>query len=466
MDHISNDLDIHHYNINELVRLLELPVPFTTADVHSVIQTTLQHFNETGQDELAEFFELAQKKLFLFLDNHQESIHTHPTYTEHDDDDIEDEEDTNEPDVHPSTKPTQFTDFSTSLLPPVVTQYDQHPVIEKTHHPTQDTFINQFPAGTMNPIHRRTTTQIVSIDTLFRSQYDMTSPTDFLYSFPIQMNHVISMRLCAVELPNVWHTFSSKKRNNEFTISTFNATTMPDTVHTVRIPDGNYTTSELIESMNNIFTNTGQGLQFMQFDINATTNKTIIRARNKTYDTGTNPYPFDILDPLYSPNFSFDIDFRLQDNVTRSLYFNMGWLLGFRSDLYSIDINNELVDNILLPTTITFQGYVESLGVFHSNDSYLFLSVDDFNKSVPSSIVSESAQSYLGDSLLGRITVSSGSNTIMLDNGYDKIFKQRDYFGPVKVKKIRVRLLDKFGTPIDLLNNDYSFALEFTQLYL
>ena len=52
-----------------------------------------------------------------------------------------------------------------------------------------------------------------------------------------------------------------------------------------------------------------------------------------------------------------------------------------------------------------------------------------------------------------------------MDNGSDLIFKQRDYFGPVTIEKLRIRLLDHFGKVLDLNNNDYSFALEFKQLY-
>ena len=42
---------------------------------------------------------------------------------------------------------------------------------------------------------------------------------------------------------------------------------------------------------------------------------------------------------------------------------------------------------------------------------------------------------------------------------------KRDYFGPVNVSKIKVRLIDHFGDVVDLNNTDFSFTLKVEQLY-
>jgi hypothetical protein len=41
----------------------------------------------------------------------------------------------------------------------------------------------------------------------------------------------------------------------------------------------------------------------------------------------------------------------------------------------------------------------------------------------------------------------------------------REYLGPVKIKRLNVRLLNKFGDIIDLNNSDFSLAIEFKILY-
>ena len=43
--------------------------------------------------------------------------------------------------------------------------------------------------------------------------------------------------------------------------------------------------------------------------------------------------------------------------------------------------------------------------------------------------------------------------------------KTRIYNGPVTLKKMHIRILDKFGNVIDLNNMDFSFTLELELLY-
>ena len=66
---------------------------------------------------------------------------------------------------------------------------------------------------------------------------------------------------------------------------------------------------------------------------------------------------------------------------------------------------------------------------------------------------------------MGRISVTTGMNTIITNTASDRVFKKREYFGPVKLEKLHIRLLNKFGEPILLNENDFSFALEIEQLY-
>jgi hypothetical protein len=76
-----------------------------------------------------------------------------------------------------------------------------------------------------------------------------------------------------------------------------------------------------------------------------------------------------------------------------------------------------------------------------------------------------SDNSYIGNNILARISVNNSYYHIINNNAGDNVFKQRDYFGPVNIEKLSFRLLNKFGEVINLLDNNYSFALEFTTLY-
>jgi hypothetical protein len=52
-----------------------------------------------------------------------------------------------------------------------------------------------------------------------------------------------------------------------------------------------------------------------------------------------------------------------------------------------------------------------------------------------------------------------------MGNNSDYIYKQRDYFGPVNIQKLHIRLLDNFGRPLPLNENDFSMTLEMEQIY-
>ena len=438
------DLNIENYNTQELQNLLHIEGDvLTIEEIDNATFEMIDQLHESEQAQYITFFNQVRDELINTIALHNLSRSPSPNIIQYEE----------------RTVDQPRFDL---LRTPHINNPEHHSVVSQNVMPTNDVFVNPFPVGTLNPIRRRVTTQLVSIDTLFRQNYDITTSSNFMYSFPTILNSVISMRLSAIELPNVWYTFSTKKRNNEFTITTNNAPGLPDKLHKIIIPDGNYTGPELEDVINNLFNTNTQGLQYLHFTIDPYTAKSVIRARDATVDTvppGNYPYAAFTI-------FEFILDFRLQDMLERPINRNVGWTLGFRKDLVVVTHDDIHLNNIDYNPPVTFHGYTECLGIFSSSiPQYLFLAIDDFNKSASTSILSSNHQSFLSDNILGRLNISSGSNTVIMDNGFDQIFKKREYFGPVKLTKLRIRLLDKFGDVIDINNSDFSFALEFTQLY-
>ena len=122
--------------------------------------------------------------------------------------------------------------------------------------------------------------------------------------------------------------------------------------------------------------------------------------------------------------------------------------------------------------TYTFDTSLVAEAAFGTVSVYVFLDLDDFNRNyVSNTIVSTNqrvvaakpspttATSYIGNTVIARIVLSPDSNTFVADNGSDMVFKKREYFGPVRLDKLRVRLLDKFGYVVNL-QEDFSFLLE------
>ena len=367
----------------------------------------------------------------------------------------------------------------------------------------QETYVNKYPKGTINPIEKKILTQVINIDSLFRTNYDGTDACDFIYTLAAPINNVISMRLSSLEIPNIWYDYSNDKHNNKFTIMLYNIP--PSAIknnlndnqkyidkletfdnelvaerltldykhiqHTIIIPDGNYSSREFEEIINNYFTNIGNGLQCLKFEISETSGKSILRCKHK-HDFDDDKERDKIIDvyddgnKYYSPNFSYILDFGANQDKNNMLEENCGWSLGFRNNIYSLNRKSIFEDNFHNTPMKKLRGFVESEGAYGTSmNNYFFLSVDDFNKNFKNSIIAVKNNSILGSTFIVRVPISAASNKIMNDNGSDGIFKTREYFGPVKIERLKVQIIDKHGKKIDLNKNDFSFTLECIQIY-
>lgn len=314
----------------------------------------------------------------------------------------------------------------------------------------------------------------LSVDTLFRQKYNDTLSSDFVFKLPNPIENVISMKITAVELPNFWYRFSKKGRSNEFTITINNFYEMNSTntnvvfiaekKTTIIIPEGNYFDVDFTNFLNTYFLNIKNGLQYIIFEINPNKGTAIFRARNPQ-DNVYYPSPYDPATPYYSKTFHYSLDFRLQDNLERPLYLNMGWALGFKQANYIATYQNTYTDPFvsISADSVTYYAYLQSETSFGNGiNHYLFLDIDDYNKNFTNdSIISCLENSYLeGNNIIARISVSTSANSINFTTGADAIFKMRKYYGPVSIESLHIRLLDKFGNIVDLNGNDFSFLIE------
>lgn len=326
--------------------------------------------------------------------------------------------------------------------------------------------------GSDDRIDRKTTKRVLSIDSLFRKNYQTTKSTDFTYTLPDPINKVTSLKISSIEFPNSWYIFSTENGSNTFTITLYNCPTPDDVpndivydsvmVNTITIPDGNYRSDLLSQTINNIFSNMRNGLEYLYFDINEISAKCTFRSKIEG-DDNRNLYK---LDPVLNYDFYFTIDFAVP---SKPLYKCAGWMFGFKQPFYTVDNANPraIIDQAQFDT-FTFNWYIESESSYGSSvQNYIFLEIDDFNRnSTANTFFSKTVNdAYLGNNIMGRITVTSGMNTIVTMDGGNLLFKTREYFGPIRLEKLHIRLIDKFGEPVNLEGNDFSFMLEIEQLY-
>jgi len=401
-----------------------------------------------------------------------------------------------------NTKLLSYIDARSPVqLPP--TNYEviqsRNQLQEDIHHTTSDkvarvsnTYDYKFPTGVINPIERRTVTKLISIDSVFRQGYETSSPSDFTWVMPHTQQKVVSLKLVSLELPVMWYTISDKNNSNTFIVRTYNVCVNTDTggnkvfennEHFIEVPPGNYMAGDFGVAMTNYFSNKGNGLEYIVCEVSSITTKTIFRARETT-DGGDAIY--DVDSPIYSPDFYFEIDFGASiiskckiagesafdvsttPNPTRHENYNVGSFLGFTKRYYKVERSSIYVDYTFNSSSaITYECYLDSESSYgNGRVNYIYVSIDDFNKNYITDSVIASTKTYsLGDSIMGRVAVNESFSTVMLNTASDKIFKQRDYMGPVNISKFRIRLLDKYGRILDINNNDVSLALEATLLY-
>jgi len=339
-----------------------------------------------------------------------------------------------------------------------------------------------FPAGVINPIERRTIKKIVSIDSIFRENYATTTPSDFTWSLPDKEQKVVSIKLVSLELPIMWYSISEKNKSNTFKLKTHNITGKPDKMHIIEMPSGNYMASDFGVALTNYMLNKGDGLEYIICEVNPITTKTVLRVRANS-DGGD--YIYDITAPYYSPNFYFTIDFgenittscgvipntkklAKKNNDNRYSQYCLGSFMGFTKRYYEVRRDDTYIDYVHNGTGILeFEGYLESESSYgNGRNNYIFIFIDDYNNNyISESIIASSVNNYLGTNILGRISINENFSSVMMNTASDRIFKQRDYMGPVNLNKFHIKLLDKYGNVIDINNNDISMALELTILY-
>jgi len=333
----------------------------------------------------------------------------------------------------------------------------------------------KYPVGVLNPLEKRAVSKVINIDTVFRKDYDKSLSNNFIWVLPQPESNVVSMKLSTVELPVMWYDISEIKGNNKFKVKLYNMKRYQDSVKTISVPSGNYNNIELQDIINSKFKLIGEGLNYLIINISDTTTKTSIHVVHISEQENGLISPYDPnLSEEYSPLFNYEIYFSWDDayNIRDSEFRyrrTLGWYMGFKCISYTVWQSDEHEEyEYKKDVLITYKGYLLSESSFGNGKlHYLYISVDDYNNNcLTETICSYTGDVFIGNNLLGRISVDAASNDVMIyGNTNDRIFKQRDYLGPITLSKLHIKLLDKFGDVIDMNNNDYSLTLELTKLY-
>lgn len=293
---------------------------------------------------------------------------------------------------------------------------------------------NELSPGDLNSIKRITQLLNLNINSCFRNNYYQCSSTEFLYNLPIEIKNVSSMRLVSIEVPNSWYLFSSKKKNNLFYIIVNNTSDKSIKEYIIEIPDGNYNFENLEHYLNITYfyeSEIDYPLKHIKFTINPNSLKSSFEIINQD---GNNEYTFSL-------KFSLDIN---QNMINTS-----GWILGFRLANY-LNIDKKIVSEALFDA---------------GGDRYIYLSINDFQYNNNTSNIVCFDKNVLNEDILAKIPMDNGKLSLVINDNNNALAKIRRYNGPINLSKIQIKLLDQFGSVINLNNMDFSMTIELQILY-
>jgi hypothetical protein len=293
---------------------------------------------------------------------------------------------------------------------------------------------NEVSPGYLNSIKRITQLLNLNLNSCFRNNYFQSNPTDFLYNLPVEIKNVISMRLVSIEIPNSWYLFSSKKKNNIFYVIVYDKVNKTEKKYKIEIDDGNYNFENIENYLNTKYfceSEIDYPLNNIKFSINSNSLKSMFEIIN---------------DDNTSDVYTYSLQFSL--NINQNIINSAGWILGFRLANY-IDIKNQI-----------------SEGLFDAGgDRYLYLSITDFQYNNNTSNIVCFDKNILNEDVIAKIPMDNGKLSLIINDNNNNLAKIRRYNGPINLSKLQIKLLDQYGSVIDLNNMDFSMTIEVELLY-
>ena len=475
MDEDESDYNVDNYEINELVDVIGLDYPVTKSDIEDASLFLIKQYSKSREPLMVAFIKDVREKLeeYMFENNIDEILREEHGIM------------------------TTFAKKPNESNATFVEDREDHNVtiVNDDHQTMQQNRVN-FPLnprqGYINKVLRNTDTKIVNIDSHYRdtllsdaSGYNpKSSSTDFIVNFNEPLTNVLSMKLFSYEIPVHWYTFSEKYGTTRFMVDN----------SMVEIPEGNYTPSELIADISGALAVTAPGFTI---SLNTKTNKVTLDGSGTTFALSF--YNTELFEEHHSSYCSGKLN--TTERSGPKIDYNLGWLLGFRKTAYSG------------ASSYTGESLLDTAGI-----KYVYITLDDFNHhhnskqvtnlyqdketfKLPSyykqtecldpdvvgnkltqaqqfaitQILLDNANSDLDrhtgnvdSDIIARIQVpysNSSAFRYLINQESSLANNTRQYYGPVTIKRMRVRLVDDKGNDIDLNNMDWSFSLVVEQLY-
>ncbi len=454
------DFNIDNYDINELKNFFKLNENYSFNDINQTCLKLITIINENK-----DYDKIYKTKIGLFLDEAKVKLVKHlKNISQGDNGFIEDYDKLiimhNQDKIINQTTTTQSGN-SFVIDDETVTFND---IIDKEKHlEPLEVYPTNISRSNLNNLKRKTILQTIVINTLFREDYFGTTSTDFSIVLPYYFKNVLSLRLSSLQLPNVIYTISSCLGNNTFYIE--EETTVIS--GTIIFPDGNYGDIESFCKLLQNEINEQLGILPGRFTVTCdpysgkitignTTHNFILIFNNKIEEVylkcKTKVIPKTKENIKNCNNFVdkyrkfTPTEGQREQNCVKldEIYKKFGWLIGYRDEIYSGS------------SEYTTEGIYNS-----AYPNYIYFVLNDFNNSQAQNVFGMFSKNIIGDNILGMIPITTQSYSLNFTNSSDFIERKREYFGPVRIQRLKIQLLTQYGDIVNLNNMDYSFSLEF-----
>lgn len=308
--------------------------------------------------------------------------------------------------------------------------------------------------------NRNTNAIHVHLNTLYRDNLH-DPPENSNFTFSQAYNNIVGMKLLNIEIASTWYMIT--ERNQTFYLRIRKKNDVLEEIP-ISISEGNYTLDTFLEEINKKIT---LALDDYASDITIsvdTDERTLKIIFNLQY----------LNDLVKYIEIIFCKEVKTRNEVVNSL----GWIMGYRTMEYIIvskyyNYNGTNKDS--LPRAIPDGNFIalddnkftqKSESLFNgSRDRYIYFVVDDYQseQSLNNIVFNDEV---VDRNVLGKIFLCEGgfglnmreysdSNTILI-----KRFKREH-----NIRKINVKILDQCGELLDLNNMNFSFSLEFIQVF-
>lgn len=426
----TKDLDINNYTINDLQKFLSLPETYTLDDLNNnekekiITIIASNNINETYKYEILQFINNAKKILSYKFDEPYNNSSNSNNSNNSNSKLIED------------PPPMKINNIGKILNP-------------LSNKQTLQTV--SLPNNNISGYNIKVKTSSYMFNTQFRNNFFNSFSSSCEFTFPGKIKNVLSIKLSALQIPNVMLTFYGLNGTNQIYIK-------EDTTNNeayVRIPDGNYSITDfplVLEAAINAQVN-GGGNRF-KVTISSFTNFTTITNTTHTFtmniikktfiNFSCNDYKF-----KQGSYLDYDsVDPKNPEISPSMLYNTMGYYIGYRKTEY-----------------VGEQSYTSESMFDPLYTDYVYFALNDYNKNYGEVITGVLPNALIAKNVLALVPLTSGQFTTTFLNAADLIYKTRTYSTPVELTKFAIQMLNQYGELLDLYQRDYAFCIEVNHLY-